>query len=342
MHDPLPYSVRMRAALVVLVSLVACGGSRGTIPNPEPNTAFVTEKVAVYGSRGTIPNPEPNTAFVTEKVAVYFSTTGGLHRIGLDGSGDRLVFGAPGMSVEDVSDDLRLFAWNDSDTNMYVGDAVSGQVRRVPAADGRASNAAFSPDGRTLAVSRHCDFSLPQSQWTDDDTLYLVDVATLEVTTLPPVSSSWPTHLAWSTDGKWIELGMAFDKPTEWVAAETRARAPAPAVTPEMRRPRWRRASAGCEAKLETDRWQTEIHIAEPGKPPRALVTEVGRKRGFHDYQPDFDNPVLTPSCANVVFGFQGALWVANVASGRKGPLVQGTFFMFAPPEATRQGPPPM
>jgi dipeptidyl aminopeptidase/acylaminoacyl peptidase len=290
---------------LALVALAACGGSRGTILNAEPNTAFVTEKAPLYYCGGD-----------------------GLHRVELDGSGDRVVFRATtGLNSLDVSNDMRVFAWTDSDTNAYLGDAVSGGVRRIPVVDGRASELAFSPDDRTLAVSRHSDFSLPQAQSTDDDTLYLVDVATLEVTTVAPVSTHWPTHLRWSADGKWIKLGMAFGKPTEWVSVETRAHSPPPAETPEMWRSRWHRRTA-CQARLEAERWGTEVRILEPGKPPRALVTEVGRKRGFHDYRADFFEPMFTPGCANVIFDFNGVLWIASVETGRNGPLVRGGYFV--------------
>jgi dipeptidyl aminopeptidase/acylaminoacyl peptidase len=297
-------------ALALALALASCGGSRGTILNAEPNTKFVTEKAPLYYYGGD-----------------------GLHQVDLDGSGDRVVFSTTtGLNIMDLSDDMRVFAWTDSDTNAYLGDVASGSVRRIPAVDRRASQVAFSPDGRTLAVSRHSDFSLPQAQWTDDDTLYFVDVATLAVTTLAPVSAHWPTRLRWTADGKWLELGMAFEKPTEWVSMETHAHSPAPAGTPEMWRSRWHRRSTTCQARLEAEQWGTEVRILEPGKPARALVTEVGRERGFHDYRPDFHEPMFTPGCANVIFDFNGVLWLASVETGRNGPLVHGAFARFLAP----------
>ncbi len=72
--------------------------------------------------------------------------------------------------------------------DLYLGDPTGAMTKvSVPGLDGRAGDAVFSPDGRTLAVTRFPDVTTPVEEWrkTQDDTLYLIDVATRSVRTIP-------------------------------------------------------------------------------------------------------------------------------------------------------------
>ena len=51
------------------------------------------------------------------------------------------------------------------------------------------------------------------------------------------------------------------------------------------------------------------------------MVVVEGRERGFHDYMATISEEFLTRDCRYVVFYFDNGLWVAEVATGKVGPL---------------------
>ena len=285
------------------------------------------------GSPGVLVGAGRDARFVTERAEMLIAAGDGIRRIAIDGSGSRLLFRGP-VSIQDVGADFRTFVLSDSDTNLLIGDAATGGLVPVPELAGRLSSAALSPDGARIAASRHSDFSLPQSRWVDDDAIFVVDVATLAVTTIPASSNDWPTKVAWSADGKALWLTMAFGKPSQWLTLADGARKSGLAAPPEGLRTD-PRARSKCQQSLEADRWKPELRITDDsGAPPRVLARLEGRERGFHDYQPDFSNAMLSPACRYALFHYDRRIWAVDVRGGPLGPVAEGDVLFFLPAES--------
>lgn len=318
---------RFALALFSLLGLLGCGGCGG--------------------APGTLAAARPDATFVAEQGAMFVLTQAGIERVSFDGRARKLVFARPTTKssagthnqwhVKDISQDFATWALGDDDTNLFVGDAATGTVREVKAVSGRASEAAFSADGKRLAIARHADFSTPGSK--DDDTIHVVDVATLTTTTLPPITDHWPAKITWSADGKALWVTMNFNAPAQWVTL------PDPAAgAPEKRDSGLASPPADlapdsplryhphCSKTAEADRWKPELRVVEPPGAPVVVAHLEGRERGFHDYLPDFDDPVMTPGCGHVIFSYDQRLW-AVPADGRggPGPIIEGSRITFAP-----------
>lgn len=284
-------------------------------------------------SLGVLAATRPDPRFVHDEGSAFFSTVSGIERVALDGAHKRLVF-AGSWSVHDASHDFVTFVLSNSNTDLFIGNAGTGELREVEALHGRFSEGALSPDGRTVAASRHSDFSLPQEQWRDDDTIYLIDVETLRVRTIAPSSGAWPTRLEWTRDGAAVVAGMAFEAPGQQIVVADGARR---RDTPEDHAPtnvfpKPIHAVPTCEGRIAADRFATELRVETPAG-VRTLASEIGRKRGFHDYLPDFSEARFTPTCRYVAFGFQGDTWLASASgSGELARLVRGWLLFFAPP----------
>jgi hypothetical protein len=281
---------------------------------------------------GTLTATRPDLGFVEGEGTAYLSTPDGLERVSLDGRQRRVVFGGS-WSVTDVSRDLKTFVLSNSNTDLYLGDAEKGQVRQVAALRGRFSAGTLSPDGRTLAASRHSDFSLPQELWKDDDALYLIDVQTLAVRVLKASSGAWPTRLAWTRDGTAVLAFMAFGEATQrvTVADGTRRAATAEELESTGLFESFKQTAPSCDARILDSHWATALQVETSGH----IVTvaeEKGRKRGFHDYQPDFFEPRFTPTCRYVAFAFQQETWLASASgSGELSRLSRGWVLFFGP-----------
>lgn len=311
---PSPRSTLARAALAGIVALAGTGSG-----------CF-----CAAGSPGVLVGAGRDARFVTERATLWVQASDGVRSVALDGSGSRLVFRGS-VSVQDVAPDFRKVVLSDSETNLLVGDVSTGSIVSVPQLAKRLSAAELSPDGTRIAATRHSDFSLPQERWVDDDAIFIVDVATLAVTTLPASSTAWPTRVQWSADGKALWLTMAFEKPSQWVTLADGARKSGLSAPPEALRPD-PRARSKCTQTLEADRWKSELRITdEPGATPRVLARLEGRERGFHDYQPDFSNTILSPACRYALFHYDGRMWAVDVRGGSPGPVVAGDALFFVP-----------
>lgn len=260
---------------------------------------------------------------------MFVYTPEGIARMNFDGSGEALLFRAHGLHVLDVSHDLKTWVMSDERTNLLIGDAASGTVRRVPELAARTADAALSPDDRQIAAARHADFSLPQEDWVDDDAVYLVDVATLAVKVMPAASSDEIFSLHWGEDGR--ALHLSFFRRAEWLELSDHRRSGAPLLSEVSTAPRLgaRFFTPHCGASLIAGQWDTSIAIVEDGRAPRALVVEEGRKRGFHDYLPDFADVTFAPGCQSVLFRFHAQLWGVEVATGRVGPIGPDSVLFF-------------
>jgi dipeptidyl aminopeptidase/acylaminoacyl peptidase len=302
------------------------------------------------GSPGQVVGRQPDLHFVTEKATLFFAAGGGIERIDIDGTDRRVVFprhDETGVHFLDVSPDFRTFLLEDSSTDLLVGDVATGSVRHVAALANRTSTARFSPDGRRIAAARHSDYHRSGSK--EDDTLYLVDTATLATQKIAQVTANWPTTIRWAADGSGLWVEMAWNAPPQWVTLADSHRhhglTSAPVPIQDLRRPK----RATCTERAVSDGRQTTLRmvpVTEDGggseldapDAGRVIVELQGRERGFHDYQPDFYDPMLSPGCSYVVFGMRGDIWVADAtatsaANGAAAPLVAGgaSALFFAP-----------
>ncbi len=268
----------------------------------------------------------PDTSFVSDPAFLYFATSESIERIRLDGSGRQKIFSGEYLEVQDVSPDGKLFLITDSNTNLYVGEAATGRMSRVPSLDRRTSAASFSPDGRTIAAVRHSDFSQKQSQWQDDDTLFLVDTASQQARILPPVTSFYPISIRWGQDGSGVWLGFAFGEGFQWVdlAGETRSALDQPPVPVRENLP----PKPECPAKLDTAENGSVLTISDSAC-SRPLLRVVGRERAVGDLSADFGHYAFSPTCEYVVFNRVNDIWVAQVSSGKSGPLIERADWLF-------------
>jgi dipeptidyl aminopeptidase/acylaminoacyl peptidase len=290
--------------------------------------AFVGVALALGcgGAPGILVDAGSDVAFVREPGAVVIDDGHGIVAVALDGTRTRTLF-SERRRLEAVSSDYRVWVGSDSDTNLFIGDLEAGVWQRVPELDGIASDAAISPDGSRVIASRHADYGLQRGE--DDDTLYLIDVASLAVEVLPKTQPHWPTELAWAADGKGVRASMAFEAPAQWINLTTKTRRAATPADP----PTWvddTHKRAPCDRTIEFRDFDTEIRVESPSGTV-VVAREEGRKRGFHDYGSDFGTPQLTPGCGYVLFAWDARVWLADATgSGANGPLASGAFLFFA------------
>jgi len=289
------------------------------------------------GSPGTLLGVRPNAAFVTEQTELYISAPDGIRRISLDGTRSTKVFAklphadVPKVTVVDLSLDHKRWLLSDSDTNLWIGDAATGNTVEIKELHHRMSAAAISPDGKMIAATRHSDYSGFGNK-PNDDAIYLIDIATRKVDVIPAQTHDWPVKIEWSSDGSALWLTMAWEQGFQWVTLADRARTshphgnPPPVQKPLRDNPK---QSPVCPQQLVHSE-DPELRIVEdPQKPARVLVRIEGRERGFHDHLPDFSHEAMTPSCKYVVFEHAQKIWVSDL-SGVVAPIASGDWLFFA------------
>lgn len=278
--------------------------------------------VGCGGSMGTLRGALADTAFVDEAAQIRFHDAWGLRRISLDGTGRTDLFPRTYSLLDELPGGP--FALGNSNTDLFISSGP-GDVRVVPELRGRVSRVRFSNDGSRLVASRHADFELPQSDWVDDDAIYLIDAKTLEVKIYPARSDRWIVSLGWSDDGTevWTE---SQDHVDEWLNLATGERRPrSPDDRPNARGEPGVWGTVGCATEgLSLDTNDEGIFLVHPDGAREALVYLDGRERGFHDYLPSFGAAFFTPSCRHVVFSYNRAVWVAQVTTKKVGKLVDG------------------
>ena len=278
------------------------------------------------GSPGELEGALGKPDFAAAGELIYVKTSRGLTRISLNGEGRAAIFAAR-YSVLDMSQDGAVFVLGDSETNLYLGDPKTGEVRQIKALNRRTGDARLSPDGKTLAAVRHADFSLPQAEWskTEDDALYLIDVASGAVEVIPPSSADWPTMLSWSADGESLWLRLFSNKAQRFeLKSRTRAEAefPSEGLWPSPLRP-----PQTCDGMtLNTRGWRGDegLVLERPGQEPTLLVKVTGRKRGFHDYQQTLTPHMFSTDCTAALFSFSQQLWIVELKSKKVAPLLEG------------------
>lgn len=275
-------------------------------------------------------NPErPTAQLVKDHDVLLVDTTSGLVRIAIDGT-NRTPVAPAKYRVLDYSPHGDVLVMSDSDTNLYFHDGSSATPRRVSPLDNRAGNAALRPDNKVVAVTRHADFDLPQSDWgkTEDDAVYLIDVATLAVDVIPKSRDELVTSLSWYPDGKTLFLGMVnFDRVRLDVAARTHTKTTeSPYPDGASRLPR---AHPSCERTGETlvpgdKHGDAGIDVVDKAGVARRLIVIEGRSRGFHDYLATVNDIGFTSSCRYAYFTYLRTVWIVDVASGEVARLIEG------------------
>lgn len=322
----------MRSPLVALLSLLpwsgGCGGNPGVMAGANPGASGVSAIRA-------------DATFVDEKAEMIVSTGTGIFRVSLDGKTSHKIFAkfphkdVPQVSITDISLDWKTWLLSDSYTNLWIGDPATGTSIEVKALHGRMSFASVSPDGKWIAASQHSDYNA-LGHPDEDDTIFLIELATKKVETIPSQTRNWPTRVDWAADGSALLLTMAWEAPSQWLTIADKKRTeigyrpgqppPAPLRDNPQRPP------SKCRQKLLTDKLEPEIRIVEdPEKPARLLVRLEGRERGFHDYMPDFSHLEMSPACKFVVFSHGRKVWVTDLAGAAIGPIIEGDWLFFLP-----------
>lgn len=233
-------------AVLVVVAGCPCGGNPGVMTGASPNAILA------------------DTRFVDEKASIYVSTSTGIAKVSLDGSSRTKVFAkfphrdVPGVSVVDISLDWKTWLLSDSDTNLWIGDPVTGNSVEVKAVHHRMSNASVSPDGKWVAASRHSDYGIRDKP--EDDTIFLIEIATGKVDTIPAQTKNWPTKVRWAADGSALLLEMAWEAPSQWLTLADRKRTEIPykpdQPPPAPLRADPRRSASPCTQHVITGRLQ--------------------------------------------------------------------------------------
>lgn len=283
------------------------------------------------GSSGELRGVEPALNFVSSSEEILAVSQGAWVRLKLTGQGEAPL-ARPGLHLRDASPGLETLVLSDADTNLWV---VRGgePAARVSALDSRLSEVALSPDGRTIAATRHANYDLPQSGWDaeEDDAVWLVDVASLEVTTLPASAPGRVARLRWTEDGAAVVLSDMQGQRSR-VSLPDGARAPWLAEDDAGLRPLFPPApTPRCEATgavIEELGWRGDAGLAvvQPDGSRAPLVTVTGRERGFHDYLPTISDYFFSQDCAYAIFvyGHEG-LYIVHVASGRVAKLASAS-----------------
>lgn len=283
---------------------------------------------------GTIQNPSTGPMAASDAWIFVTTPAGDLVRARVDGSAAETVVAAP-LRVVDADAGATIFVLSDADTNLYL-QREGGAPRPIPALAGRLGDACLSADGRLVAAIRHADFSTPQATWRDDDAVYVIDVEGGEVRIAPAASERMPTRIRCeaAANAAWVSV---IDGPSARVDLEALTRragelpqeglrpafhAPPPSRCPETGASALPRGFGGDEG----------IDLVEADGARRRLVIVEGRRRGFHDYLDTVDHVGFVPGCAHVVFAFERAVWVTDVASGVTRQVIAGDAPTIAPP----------
>jgi hypothetical protein len=297
----------MRIAIGALLVTVACGGSAGKLANKQrPLADMVKDRDILLIESGT------------DHV-----------RIRVDGT-DRATLWSRKYSIQDMTPSGSVVVLGDSDTNLYVASGLGAQPQRITALDGRAGSVKLRPDGAVIAATRHADFTQRQSQWhkSEDDAVYLIDVKTLAIDVIPKSREELVTSLWWYADGLSLFVETrTFDKLKLDLATRTRTKLDADPERSALHVPKLRDV---CERTGEMlvpaggAKGDKGIAIFQRSGATKPLVVIEGRSRGFHDYQSTIRRYAFTHSCEYVVFDYERAIWVVEVATGDVAKLMDG------------------
>jgi len=275
------------------------------------------------GSSGTLMNTRADDlSFVVDTDPIYVRADDGLVRVNINGQGRFLV--APSKySFLTVAPNHSVWAFGDSDTNLYLLYEPGGQLHRIPELDNRNSAVAISPDGSRIAATRHSDFDLPQSRQVDDDRIYLIDAATRRVEVLEAKNPVWLFQLYWSREQP-VLYGSGHDARYA-IHLETNERQVIELIPMDDTFPRFesRRTCPETGTTLVAN-GDSGLDVQSADGTQEPLVIIEGRSRGFHDYHATINDFFFSESCNFAVFTFEGKVWVVEVSTGLVHPIITG------------------
>jgi hypothetical protein len=276
------------------------------------------------GETGWIANKTGDLGDFAGDDDLIFIVGPGISAIDLEGAGQRTIFNRD-VSVYDVAANGDFFVLGDHDTNLFVGDRRSGVSTQIPALNGRTQTAVISPDGRTVAASRHADFRQPQDTWSssEDDTVYLIDTSTLSVAQIPPSTAGLVTRLQWTRDGQglWI-YSMAGKVQLVNVASGARIPLLGASADPFPIGPPVARTCPETGTIIEVT--PGGLVLKQRDGQQTTVVIRNGFDPGVDSDGGAFHTVFFSRSCRSIVYDFQRSLWVADLASGLVARLAPG------------------
>lgn len=325
---------------------------------------FVILLAGCGGNAGTIKNPQTTWQLnqVHEKSAeMVFSTPIGWQALPLGGqAGDQSprVLLDKRFHVHAVDPSGTTWVLGDSQTNFFVWRRGKDPAPvEIKALSRRAGTVAVTWEANLAVVSRHADFSRPQAQWADDedDCLVVVDLRSLATRVIEPANKLRVQQMLWEAStgaGQTPKLYLtlvcpgAERAPAFRVDVAKMTRTKIDAIPKEVAYGRHRGVAPDCAARgaltsgddgifLEEEKNAnnaTENNVTKDNA--TALVHLEGRERGFHDYQPSFQDVRFGPSCKLVYFVFKRTLYTVTAdAPHRVAELAGGIspFFFEAP-----------
>ncbi len=293
---------RILAALLLVSAATACGGSKGKLVNH-------------------VQSPDA----IEDQTRIIVHTDRGYQQMRLDRSHRTYLTHGDAYPVA-ISADGKVLAISNADTDLFVRDLrKTGQAREVVSYRGRLGAAAVSHDGTLLAVTRHADYSKPQSTWAgeEDNSIDIISTESLEI-----ISTIEATESGWTYSNLWFgPAGLIYTsgQPGEVIDPRNGVRKAADSDPPELLRMRNRpRQCGGAEVRLRG--WRGDEGLEWSGSDGKTvhLVRVEGRERGFHDYLPTIDSYFFVPSCAYVVFRFYETIYVVDVETKQVARIMNG------------------
>jgi hypothetical protein len=297
--------------------------------------SFAASLTGCASKPGTIKGAMPDARFVEspERRFAYSEQDKSWSIIGLDGRTHRQLFTGV-YSIEDISNDGKTFVLSNSHTDLFIATERGRVIREVPEFHGRLGVAAITPDGKHVALTRHADFDLPQSQWVEDDSVYLLDTQTLESRQVAKYihRNQGAFGIAW-LDDEHVRISL-FSGPYQKINTKTGEVEIFTEEDPLKTSNRWlaiTRERKDCGVKIQKRGWGADegLDIVLKDNTSKRLVIVEGRKRGFHDYQNTISVGTFTKDCRYLTFGFGGRLWVVEVDTGKVGPVTQDRRIFF-------------
>ena len=309
--------------VLLLVSILILPGLFGCVDELSPGT--LTNETA---------SPD---SFVTEDLVVFAATDDrgdGLRQIQLDGS-DRLELFTEEYRFHDVSADRSTWVVIDSAGRAQIVKDGQQLPLTISGLNFRVSAARISPDVQTIAAVRPRSLtgSGEDQSWQGDDSIYLVDIETLEVEVRDPVHDDINvSRLRWSKEGdalyyqvqpgsitmrldvesdERVELQESWDGLSEeFFTVPTQAKRSCPHNSGRLDR--------------FTDGDTIGIRIRGRG-PTRALVEFEGYNYPrHHQGRLFFESYFFSESCDYVIFAHDRSIWVVETRSGITGRLMPG------------------
>ena len=311
-RGPGVFSIFLLLLITFSANLTGCASKPGIIKGAMPSARFVE---------------------IPERIYAYSKKDNSWSIIGLDGKTHRQLF-TGAYSIEDISSDGQTFVLSNSHTDLFIGTERGRVIREVPEFHGRLGVAAITPDGKHVALTRHADFDFPQSQWVEDDSVYLLETQTLEYKEVAKYvrKNQGAFGIVW-LDDEHIRINL-FSGPYQKINTKTGEVQIFTEEDPLNTSNRWLTITGerkDCEVKIQKRGWGADegLDIVLKDNTSKRLIIVEGRKRGFHDYQNTISVGTFTKDCRYLTFEFEGGKWIVEVDTGKVGPITQDRRIFF-------------